>query len=102
MSMGSSRQQNCRTKGYRVQLEKLPKTIRRIVDAQFEQFLKYMYHPSLNNESIEDNKRGRHRNGSRSVRITLRYRALYVVDGDMNVWYWVGSHEDYNDFIGKT
>jgi hypothetical protein len=39
--------------------------------------------------------------GSRSVAITRRYRAIYVVDGDTNVWYWCGSHEDYNNFVGK-
>lgn len=26
----------------------------------------------------------------------------YVIDGDTNVWYWIGSHEDYNDFIGGS
>ena len=31
-----------------------------------------------------------------------RSGALYVVDGGTNVWYWIGSHEDYNDFIGGT
>lgn len=36
-----------------------------------------------------------------SVSITMQYRAIYVVDGDTNVWYWIGSHSDYNNFIGK-
>jgi hypothetical protein len=31
----------------------------------------------------------------------LQYRAIYVVDGDINVWYWIGSHADYDRFIGS-
>ena len=50
---------------------------------------------------LADNKRGRHRRNSFSVSITLRYRAIYTVDGDANVWYWIGSHSDYKVFTGK-
>jgi len=30
-----------------------------------------------------------------SVRITLGYRALGIVDGDIITWFWIGSHQDY-------
>ena len=30
----------------------------------------------------------------------MRYRAVYIVDGDANVWYWVGTHADYDRFTG--
>jgi len=56
----------------------------------------------LRNHSIGDNQQGRHRKGTRAVSVTFRYRALYIVDGDTNVWYWIGTHEDYNDFIGGS
>ena len=32
--------------------------------------------------------------------ITMQYRAIYVVDGNTNVWYWCGSHNDYDNFTG--
>jgi hypothetical protein len=36
----------------------------------------------------------------RSVRIGLRYRALAVdVDGGY-LWFWIGSHADYDRWIG--
>jgi hypothetical protein len=35
------------------------------------------------------------------VSITMKYRALYVVEGDTNVWYWIGTHNDYENFIGS-
>ena len=30
-----------------------------------------------------------------SVRITLGYRALGIVDGDTVMWFWIGNHQDY-------
>ena len=35
-----------------------------------------------------------------SVRVGLGYRALGVLpDSDTIVWYWIGSHADYNRLI---
>lgn len=34
-----------------------------------------------------------------SARIGLGYRALAVVRKNRAVWYWIGSHEDYNRLI---
>ncbi len=36
-----------------------------------------------------------------SVSITMPYRAIYVSDGDTNVWYWIGSHGEY-DILSQT
>lgn len=33
-----------------------------------------------------------------SVRITRRYRAVGIVDGDTVTWFWIGSHDDYERF----
>jgi hypothetical protein len=69
--------------------------------AAFELFLEDPSHPSLRHHPLGDNKKGQHKSGSFSVSITLRYRAIYTKDGDTNVWYWIGSHSDYNAFIGS-
>jgi hypothetical protein len=34
-----------------------------------------------------------------SARIGLGYRALAVVEGDRVVWYWIGSHADYDRLV---
>ena len=72
----------------------------------FKLFCKDPHDPMLENEELHDKRKGRHRNGSRSVSITRRYRAIYVVDNgkdgdeeDQCCWYWIGSHEDYNSFV---
>ena len=69
--------------------------------AAFGQFKKDQDHPSLARHQLKDKKKGRHRRGSFAVSVTRRYRAIYVEDGNDNVWYWIGSHEDYNNFVGK-
>ena len=34
-----------------------------------------------------------------SVRIGLAYRALGVLDGNDIVWFWIGSHADYDQLL---
>jgi hypothetical protein len=34
-----------------------------------------------------------------SVRIGLHLRSLAVRDGDVFVWFWIGTHADYDKFI---
>jgi hypothetical protein len=34
-----------------------------------------------------------------SVRISDHYRALAHRDRDLIVWFWIGTHEDYNNFV---
>jgi hypothetical protein len=34
-----------------------------------------------------------------SVRVGLRYRALAIEDNNDLVWFWIGSHSDYDALI---
>jgi hypothetical protein len=99
MSVGRGNR-NVRTKVYKDRLEHLGDRIAKLAEDAFGVFLKDPESPILNNHPLHDTHRGQHRNGSRAVSVTLRYRAIYVVDGDVNVWYWIGTHEDYNNFTG--
>jgi len=81
-------------------LSKIPANIQKIADTAFGKFLENPLEPCLENHPLADCHTGRHRKNSRAVSITARFRAIYVVEGDTNVWYWIGSHEDYNNFTG--
>jgi hypothetical protein len=35
-----------------------------------------------------------------SVRIGIHWRALGVRDGEEMIWFWIGSHADYDHLIG--
>ena len=97
----STGQANVRTLRFKQQLELLPAHIQQAANDAFALFLEDPHHPLLSNHALADTKKGRHRIGSRAISVTHRYRALYVTDGPTHVWYWIGSHEDYNNFIGS-
>ena len=102
MCHGGEGRRNRRTKTFRDQFEKLPESIRKLAKEAFKAFQRDEFSPALRNHELEDSKKGRHQKGSRAVSVTFRYRAIYVSDDNVNEWYWIGSHEDYNDFTGKT
>ncbi len=100
--MGRARAtRNVRTRDYHALCDRLPRAIRELAELSFTTFVRNPDHPALRRHQLADTEKGRHRAGSWSVSITMKYRALYAVDGDTNVWYWIGSHNDYENFIGS-
>jgi hypothetical protein len=51
------------------------------------------FHPSLHFKCINRQE------DIWSVRITLGYRALGILEGDTVTWFWAGSHDDYERFF---
>jgi hypothetical protein len=69
---------------------RLPEQIRVLADKNYALLKQNPQHPSLQFKKI-----GR----LWSVRVGLRYRALAAeADGDL-VWFWIGSHADYDALI---
>lgn len=52
-------------------------------------------HPSLQYKKIH------HSQPIYSVRIALGWRAIGIVQGDEMVWFWIGSHADYDKLLGQ-
>jgi hypothetical protein len=71
--------------------EALSPSIRKLADANFALLKRDPRHPSLHFKKV-----GRYW----SVRVGLRYRALAVATEDTYLWFWIGSHADYNRLIG--
>lgn len=70
--------------------DKLPEQVRALADKNYALLKTNPRHPSLQFKKI-----GRFW----SVRVGLRYRALAVeADNDL-VWFWIGSHGDYDSII---
>ena len=97
-----------RVRSFNELFEELDERIQRLARSEFAKFKANPSDPSLDTEILKPTKRGRHTPGSRSVRVTLRYRAIYRIDRGLDgkgeetaVWYWIGSHEAYNNFIGS-
>ncbi len=69
---------------------KLPENVRALADKNYALLRENPTHPSL-----QLNKVGRFW----SVRLGLRYRALAVeIDAGL-LWFWVGSHADYDNIV---
>jgi hypothetical protein len=70
--------------------KKLPTQLRDLADKNYVLLKQDPNHPSLHFKKV-----GRYW----SVRIGLRYRALAVESGNDLVWFWIGSHADYDALI---
>jgi hypothetical protein len=79
----------------------LPVPYQQAAVAAFQMFLRNPHHPALRPHSLNPTKKGQHWPGSISVSITMGYRAIYVVRNGVNVWYWIGTHADYDKFVGR-
>lgn len=98
----SFRTANRTTCQFRELFAKLPLAIQNLTRQGCVLFDRDPYHPSFRRHELADSHRSQHQQGSISISINMQYRALYVVaDDGMNVWYWIGSHADYDRFTGK-
>ena len=68
----------------------LPASIRKLADANYMLLKRDPRHPSLQFKKV-----GRYW----SVRISLRYRALALENDGECIWFWIGSHSEYDRLI---
>ncbi len=92
---------NVRTADYRQKFELLPTAVREAASAAFDAFARDPMNPGLALHELKDTKNNRFSPGSFSVRVTMKYRAVARVDGDTNVWYWIGPHGAYDTMTGR-
>jgi len=69
----------------------LPGQVRQLADACYDLLKANPSHPSLHFKKI-----GRYR----SVRVGLHYRALAVEVPEGLLWFWIGSHAEYDKILG--
>ena len=68
----------------------LPSAARRLADESFELLKKNPRHPSLHFKTIRR---------YRSVRVGMHYRALAVRVPEGLLWFWIGTHSDYDRLL---
>lgn len=71
--------------------EALPLEVKRLADRNFEKLKENPKYPSLHLKKIKRYW---------SVRIGINYRALSVEVEDGLLWFWIGSHAEYDKLIG--
>ena len=80
---------------FRKAFKELPKPAQRQAKGAYKLFSKNPYHPSLRFKQIHPQK------PIYSVRVGLGYRAVGVRNGDEIVWFWIGSHANYDKLIAE-
>ena len=76
-------------KGY----SKLPKPIKDMAKKQYRLFASDPYHASLHFKRVHSTK------PVYSARINRAYRAVGVVNDNTIIWFWIGSHDDYDKLL---
>jgi hypothetical protein len=71
----------------------LPPEVRDLARKAYRLFRDSPQHPSLNFKKVHD------RDPIYSVRVTLGYRALGLLEGDGITWFWIGSHAEYDRLL---
>ena len=69
----------------------LPASVQALADKAFALLKKDPMHPSLHFKKV-----GRYS----SARVRLNHRAISVETPDGVLWFWIGSHADYDRLIG--
>ena len=72
---------------------RLPQNIRDVARKQYKLFALDPYHTSLHFKRVHSTK------PIYSARISKNYRAVGVLEGNIIVWFWIGSHDDYDKLL---
>jgi len=84
------------TRRFRKAFEKLPPHVQQEAREAYELFLLDAHHPGLRFKQVHATR------PIYSVRISRTHRALGVRDRDVMIWFWIGSHDDYDDLIKRA
>jgi hypothetical protein len=73
----------------------LPLAVRKAARETYKQLLKDPYYPSLHFKQIHSTR------PIYSVRITKDYRAIGIIQENEIIWFWIGSHAEYNKLLKR-
>lgn len=73
----------------------LPVHVRQQARKAYHQFRDNPAHPSLQFKQVHPAK------PIYSARVALGYRALGTKEGDAIIWFWIGSHADYDQLLRR-
>jgi mRNA-degrading endonuclease RelE of RelBE toxin-antitoxin system len=83
------------TAQFRKAFADLPKQVQEQTRQAYRQFIQDSGHPSLRFKKIHSEL------PIYSARISKNYRAVGQLDGDTVIWFWVGSHAEYDRLISR-
>ncbi len=84
------------TKSFRRCLEALPESVQQQASKAYTLWKTDPYHPSLQFKRVSQKQ------PIYSVRIGLNYRALGLLESNHIYWYWMGTHNEYDELLKRT
>lgn len=73
----------------------MPEHVQRQARDAYRLFRQDPHHPGLRFKQVHSTR------AIYSVRISAAYRALGVREGDDLVWFWIGSHAEYDRLVSR-
>jgi len=83
------------TKRFRDAVAKLPKHVQQQAQESYKLFSRDRNHPSLRFKKVHTTE------PIYSARINIDYRALGIIDGKEIIWFWIGSHAEYEKLLDQ-
>ncbi len=83
------------TRQFRERLDALPANVREQAKAAYLMFEQNPVHPGLQFKKVHDTL------PVYSARINLDFRAVGVLNADEIVWFWIGSHAEYDKVLRR-
>ncbi len=80
---------------FRTSFANLPEQVQQKTRSAYRQFKQDPNHPSLRFKKVHPEL------PIYSARIDKSYRAVGQLDGDTVIWFWVGSHADYDKLLSQ-
>lgn len=71
----------------------LGEPVKRATRKTYRLWMKNPFHPSLHFKCINTEE------DVWTVRVTLGFRAVGILEGDTVTWFWIGSHDAYERFF---
>ncbi|ACB52460.1 hypothetical protein cce_3112 [Crocosphaera subtropica ATCC 51142] len=83
------------TKTFRKQLNQLPETVQKQAEKAYKLWDQDPYHNSLQFKRVSQNQ------PIYSVRVSLNYRVLGLLEDDHIYWFWIGTHDEYDELLKR-
>ena len=83
------------TRRFRRAFARLPKPIKERAREAYRRFVENPNHPGLRFKRIHPTE------PIYSARVTKDYRTLGLLEDDTIIWFWIGTHADYDELISR-
>jgi len=83
------------TRSFRQKLSNLPASVQEQAAKAYALWRRDPYHPSLQFKRVSQ------RQLVYSARVSLNYRVLGLLESDHIYWYWIGTHDEYDELLKR-